>query len=368
MAGWYDDGMRDLDVRPTAMRVPWAGALVVAGLAASLSATSGRVPPEEHRGLEPTLLAQAYYRAAQLPRLRSLLVSHDGQLVAERYYHGARANTLANLKSASKSVLSALVGIALDRGHLMSVDQRIEEFFPEHLRSADDPRKRDITVEDLLTMRSGLQSTSFRGYGAWVASGDWVRHVLSRPLEHAPGSVMSYSTGNTHLLSAILTRVNRMSTWQFAERFLASPLGMDLPRWLQDPQGIYFGGNEMQLTARQMLEFGHLYLNGGRANDRQVVPASWVRRSTIARTRSRWSGGAYGYGWWIRTIGARRLFYAWGYGGQFIFVVPELRLTVVATSSADPEGRSGRHLRAIYALLEHYLLPATRAGLGPPTW
>ena len=211
-------------------------------------------------------------------------------------------------------------------------------------------------------MRSGLQSTSFRGYGRWVASSDWVRHVLTRPQEDPPGRVMSYSTGNTHLLSAILTRATGMSTWHFAQRFLASPLDISLPRWLRDPQGIYFGGNEMELIPRQMLAFGHLYLNGGRAGDTQVVPASWVRRSVLGRTRSRWSGRSYGYGWWIRTFGRQRVFYAWGYGGQFIFVAPELRLVVVTTSSADPRGRNGSHNRAIYGLLERYLLPAATVG------
>ena len=176
----------------------------------------------------PTLESVAT-SAAALTRLKSLLVSRRGALVLERYYNGARATQLANIKSASKSVISALVGIAIGKGHLKSVNQPIVEYFPE-LAKDPEPKKRDITVEDLLTMRSGLASTSGRGYGGWVQSRNWVQYVLRRPLIDAPGTRVEYSTGSSHLLSAIITKATKRSTWQFAQEVLAKPLGFSLAK------------------------------------------------------------------------------------------------------------------------------------------
>jgi len=290
--------------------------------------------------------------AAGMPRLRSLLVSQRGTLVLERYFHGTRATTLANIKSASKSLISALVGIAIERKLIAGVMTPIAPYFPDQLGSGDDPAKRKISIEDLLTMRSGLESTSIRNYGAWVQSPNWVRYALRRPMASAPGDAMIYSTGNYHLLSAILTKVSGKSAWFFANEVLAKPLGFTLARWTQDPQGIYFGGNEMLMTPRQMVAFGEMYLNRGRAGGRQIVSEAWVDASLMPRTRSDWSGQLYGYGWWIRELAGRRTYYAWGYGGQFIFVVPDLGLVVVTTSSTAPGDERHGHTQAIYAMVE----------------
>jgi CubicO group peptidase (beta-lactamase class C family)/isoprenylcysteine carboxyl methyltransferase (ICMT) family protein YpbQ len=297
--------------------------------------------------------------AADLPRLHSLLVSWHGDLLVERYFHGVRATQPANMKSASKSVISALVGIAIDRGLIEGVNESIGAFFPEQLRQGDAAAKRAITIEDLLTMRSGLESTSNRNYGAWVLSRNWVSYALSRRLVAEPGTRMIYSTGNSHLLSAILTKAARESTWTFAQDTLGGPLGFQLAKWPQDPQGIYFGGNDMLMTPRQMLAFGELYLHGGRANGRQVVPASWVAASFVPRTESPRAGGrSYGYGWWIRDLAGHATYYAWGYGGQFIFIVPDLDLVVVATSVSTASDDRRGHNRAIYDLVEDDVIPA----------
>ncbi len=321
------------------------------------------------RKLEPVLQAQAIDQANRLPKLRSLLLSIDGELVVERYFHGARPTDWANLKSASKSILSTLVGIALDRGHFESVRDPIGKFFPDYFKQVDDPAKKTITIEDLLTMRSGLETTSNRNYGQWVQSRDWVRHVLTRPMVDEPGGRMIYSTGNSHLLSALLTKTTGMSTYDFARRHLADPLGIEIHPWARDPQGIYFGGNEMHLTPQAMLAIGELYLNRGRAGDQQVVSEAWIRESFEPRTRSQRSGREYGYGWWIRTLGGRQAYYAWGHGGQFIFVLPELEMVVVTTSALSVERQERReHRRAIYDLMEEYLVPAAdpnRVTLGP---
>jgi CubicO group peptidase (beta-lactamase class C family) len=312
----------------------------------------------ESKWLEPALQVPAVERANDLPRLRSLLISIDGELVEERYFNGARRSHTANLKSASKSLLSALVGIAFDRGYLKSVQDSIDKFFPEHLTSADDAKKKTITIEDLLTMRSGLESTSNINYGRWVQSNNWVRHVLARPLLDEPGGRMIYSTGNSHLLSAILTKATSMSTFEFARQYLADPLGNSMTPWMRDPQGIYLGGNEMHWTPRGMLAFGELYLNGGRAGGKQVVSETWIKESLKPRTRSTWSGREYGYGWWIDSLSGHVTYYAWGHGGQLIFVVPDLKLVIAITSLPSPGDGRREHQRAIYDLIEQDILPA----------
>ena len=314
--------------------------------------------------------------ARALPQLRSLVVSQRGQVVFERYYGGARADRPANVKSASKSVIAALVGIAIDRRLITSVREPIATYFAE-LRAATDPAKRTITVEDLLTMRSGLAGTSGRGYGAWVTSGNWVQHALTRPMTAAPGASMDYSTGSTHLLSAILTKATGRSTWRFANDVLAKPLGFTLPPWPRDPQGIYFGGNDMLMTSRQLLAFGELYLNGGRARGQQVVPEAWVRKSCEGRPRElpSWARGAgaggrpdplrdrqYGYGWWVHDLAGHDTCFAWGYGGQYAFVVPSLQLVIVITSSPDVSEERRDHRRQLIDIVTRdIVLPLSAA-------
>ena len=316
------------------------GAFTLGGVGAG----PGRKPVTEVRPealLPPATLDAAAKAANDVPRLHSLLVSKRGELLLEHYSKGISPTRLANIKSASKSVISALVGIAIDRGIIPSVKQPIETYFPELFKTEKNVSKKSITIEDLLTMQSGLESTSNRNYGAWVLSPNWVRYALTRPLTSVPGTRMQYSTGNTHLLSAILTQATKKNTWQFAQDALAKPLGFTLARWPQDPQGIYFGGNDMLMTPRQMLKFGELYLHRGKFEGVQVVPAAWVDASfTVHAESTRERERYYGYGWWIRELAGYPAYHAWGYGGQFIFVVPQLELVVVITSSSDVNAAS----------------------------
>jgi CubicO group peptidase (beta-lactamase class C family) len=225
-------------------------------------------------------------------------------------------------------------------------------------------------------MRPGLEGTSNRNYGAWVTSRNWVQHALARPMFAVPGEEMEYSTGNTHLLSAILTKATGKSTWQFANEVLAKPLGFTLAQWPRDPQGVYFGGNDMLMTPRQMLAFGELYLNEGRVSGQQTVSERWVQRSCEGRARNRRPGNPafdpnggdpnggidpmrarrYGYGWWIHEIDDYEACFAWGYGGQYIFVLPELDLVLVTTSSPDVSDERRGHRRVVFDILERLVV------------
>ena len=284
----------------------------------------------------PTLLAES----ATLPRLRCVLVAHRGATVAERCHRGPGPDTPVNIKSVSKSVISALVGIAIAEGKLSGVDQPIGPFFARYLDARSRPAQaRDHDrgpADDAL----GLERTSGEGYGALGREPELGRAPRSRArCCTRPARQMLYSTGNTHLLSAILTRRRGRARCAYAQQKLARPLGIRLDRGSRDPQGIYFGGNQMRLSPRALLRFGELYRNGGRHDGRQVVPARLGAGVARSRARARPSAASStATAGSSRELRGHRMFYAWGYGGQFIFVVPDLELTVVTTS--DPTARA----------------------------
>lgn len=319
--------------------------------------------PAPTTGMDSALLAAAVARADSMPRLHSFLVWRQGEMHAEQYYNGRGPNSPANIKSASKNIIATLIGIAIAEGHLEGVDQPIAPLFEEY-RAGADPRLGEVTLGHLLSMQAGLQATSGRNYGAWVTSPNWVRYAITRPMVEEPGGRMQYSTGTSHLLSAILVKATGMSTLQYAREKLAGPLGFDLLSWTTDPQGIHFGGNEMRMTPRQLLRFGELFLAGGEWEGEQIVPREWIETSWLPRTQSRYNTHRYGYGWWIRESNGHPVYFAWGYGGQYLFLVPDLELMAVTTSVSDSEPRDGRHLRDLHDLLDDYLVPAALRGAG----
>ncbi|KGD91967.1 MULTISPECIES: serine hydrolase [Rhizobium/Agrobacterium group] len=281
--------------------------------------------------------------AAELEPLKVVLVSRGGEMLAERAFNGRSSNASSNIKSASKSIVSCLVGIAIDKGLLEGPDQKIAPILKADLPQNPDPRIHEITIGHLLSMQAGLGRMSGPNYGRWVASRNWVRFALAQPFDDDPGGGMLYSTASTHLLSAILTRVGRKSTLALAREWLAPVEGFRIGAWDRDPQGIYLGGNQMAMTARSLLAFGELYRNGGKTKSGvQVVSKNWVDQSWTLRTNSRFSGDGYGYGWFLRNIDGEEVKFGWGYGGQMLYVIPSLDLTVVMTSDdSGPSARNG---------------------------
>ena len=172
---------------------------------------------------------------------------------------------------------------------------------------------------------------------------------------------MLYSTGSTHLLSAMLTEASGETTWQLAQEWLADPLDIAIPQWERDPQGYYLSGNQMAMSPHAMAKFGELYRQGGTFGGERVLPEEWIERSWQPQTTSPWSGEQYGYGWFISEVAGYPLYYAWGYGGQMIYIVPDLELTVVMTSAIDVE-RGGGHVDALRRLLADYIVPAAEIG------
>ncbi len=311
-------------------------------------------------------MRQVRAQAEALPRLQSIIVARHGATLAEYRLRGPTLDRPVNIKSASKSVLSALAGIAIGRGVLEGPQQKIAPLLRADIPRGADPRIEQIEIGHLLSMQAGLGRTSGPNYGAWVTSQNWVRYALSQPFAADPGGEMLYSTGSSHLLSAVLTRASGRSTHELAREWLAEPLGIALPPWPRDPQGIYFGGNDMLMTPRALLRFGELYRQDGVLDGRRILPEGWVAESWRPRTTSPWSGNPYGYGWFSQRAGGHDVHFAWGYGGQMLFIVPDLELTVVMISDPTPHPRAESHVPALYALLQDRIIPAAERGAAGP--
>ncbi len=323
--------------------------LLLSGFA---EANAAPAPLNENR------IAETAARAAELPRIHALIVAVDGKPIVERVYRGPALDRPVNIKSASKSIISALVGVAIDRGMIRNVEQPILPLLKKRVPGEMDPKVATITVDHLLSMRSGLERTSgLQNYGRWVQSPNWVSFALSREFIDEPGGNMLYSTGNTHLLSAILTDSTGSSTWDLARAWLGEPLQIAIPQWTRDPQGVYFGGNEMSLSPRDLLRFGELYRYGGMYQGKRIVSEDWVRASWTVRTIDN-SGRAYGYGWFIAEAHGYAVYYAWGFGGQMLYIVPDLGLTVVVTSDTNTRSAVDNHLCKLHDLVANGFMPA----------
>ncbi len=324
---------------------------ILAGLGASLCAPA-------LRAADALDFSAALKSAEGMDQLWSLTIAQGGDVLEAVRFRGPAIDVPVNIKSVSKSLISALVGISIDRGELTGVDQPIAPLIGRWVPRRADPRVRDITVGDLLTMRSGLTRLSGSAYGDWVEGTHWIYDALSEPMIADPGTEMLYSTASYHMLGAVLGQVTESDLLTLARERLGQPLEIEIPAWTQDPQGRYLGGNDMRLSPEALLRVGETYRQGGLYGVTQVIPTDWVTQSWIPRTRSPESGHEYGYGWYAFQPAGHDTRYARGYGGQMIWVVPSLRVTVVATSDAgQAAGESEGHFGALTRLLADEILP-----------
>lgn len=289
--------------------------------------------------MNPTTL----YGAIALKNVRSCLVCRQDQLIVEHYRDHHSVSELAKINSCTKSILSSLICIAMDRGVLPAPSTPISVFFPG-LNKDPDFRKENITLEHLLTMTPGWNWTEFGGQNSFprmTRSPNWVDFVLKQSLSNSPGVRMEYNSGASQLLSAILMQASGMSTAHFAELYLFGPLGIEDYKWETDPQGIHTGGFGLWLRPSDLLKFGQLYLQEGIWDNQQLISSERVVRSVepfILAEAPR--HGGYGWHWWTDSYprashtednSSLAYYYARGYGGQFIYVLPELASIVVLT-------------------------------------
>lgn len=290
--------------------------------------------PENH-GIDTNTLASLYNRY-DFTQVYSTVIIKDDNIISEYYKDGYDKNSVFTLQSCSKSITSALIGIAIDKGYIKDVNVHISEYFPQIANSNNEYLK-DIIIWHLLTHTSGLNISDDAIWYEWRASDNWVDFALSQPSIAAPGELFDYSTAGTHLLAAILEKATGMSEYEFGKENLFDLIGMNSVQCETDPQGICDGGNGFSMTAYDMAKFGRLYLNGGEWEGKQIISREFVEQS-ITIQYDRPSGYAdYGYQWWIDEYGQSgyTAFWAQGFGGQYIYVVPQLNLIVIFTSNRN---------------------------------
>jgi len=282
-------------------------------------------------------------------QLHSMLIQVGDDVIVAEAPRGAGLDRGANIKSCSKSIVALLLGSAIARGEIKSVKSTLGEVAPRLIPGKATPGVAALTMEDLVTLRAGLESTSGARYGGWVQSQNWVAYALRRPMIDVPGGRMIYSTGSSHVLAAAIATATGKSLLNLARERLGAPLGIEVPSWRQDPQGFYFGGNEMVLTPRAMLRLALLMRDKGRVRGAQVIAPGWIEASRTPRTQSPFSGLGYGYGWFLSESGYA---IARGYGGQIIAAHPGRRLAVAISSNPNQPARSQGYFSVLMELLD----------------
>jgi len=295
------------------------------------SASWTRSTPEA-QGMDSTQLERASTELASQPFTSSFLVIRHGALVFERYYHGSAKNQSNNVHSASKSIWGAAIGIAIDQGLIASVDTTIASTLPSRYVEAMSPQAKTMKVRDLVTMTAGFQWSEDTTETRIQRSPDWIAEILKLPVATTPGTQFNYSTGNTHLSSAVLSSVIPTTACEFIHQHLLAPLGIVAEHWGRDPQGYLSGGYNFYVTARELAKFGLLYLHDGNWNGTQLVPAAWVQASMTNQVEAD-DPYNYGYNFWLRDLAGHDVAVAWGFGGQMIYIIKDLDLVVVMTTN-----------------------------------
>ena len=311
------------------------------------------------QGINSDILLPGLAKLEDSRTRQAFILMRNGYIVFEQYYNGSSAKDSNNVASVSKSILSALIGIAMQQGHITSVEDRLAEHLPKYFAEVGDQRLLDLTIRDMLTMTHGLDWRENDSDRALNRSGDWVAEILALPIINERGTLFNYSTGASHVLSALLTEATGMSTCEFAHRYLLEPLGVEAEFWGVDPQGYFAGGHSVSLTAREVARFGQLFLNEGSWQGQQLVPGWWVAASTTARFDIGNSYAGYGYYWWLNRMSIYDMYSALGAGGQILHVIPDLDIVMVTTHGFSGNPRDYAEEAESYQFLLNYLIPAT---------
>ncbi len=284
-----------------------------------------------------SLLTGACEQAGQIRNLRALIVFKDSAIVGERYFKNDADISGHDVRSVTKSVTATLIGIAIDRGSIGSEDDRIGDYL-RRLNMPIDSVKSNMTIRQLLTMSGGFAVNELQNpaeYSSWWNAPGQLAYTNALPVVHTPGTVFNYNSGALHVLSVVLTIATGESTLEFARANLFQPLGIDAPSWQTDKQGFQNGAAGLSLTPRDMLAIGRLYLDQGMFGGNRIVGGGWIAKAStfqITTNNAQPYGPGYGFGWWTGSAHGHTYFFANGWGGQFIVVVPDIRLIVVATN------------------------------------
>ena len=273
-----------------------------------------------------------------------LLASKKGQVIEQSYTNGATEESFHNIQSLTKSLMSVLIGIAIDKGFIESESATIDQYFPKEYSTLEDARKKKIRITDLLNQTSGLSWKGYLEHEDWQKSPDQIGYVLQKKMEADPGTVYNYNSGATHLLSVILTKATGKSTLDFAKEYLFEPLAISTPQWELRNDGYHDGsGLGLSMKGKDLLSIGQLLMQNGQWNGQQILSPNWLSKMFDASHKSptRWGirKSTHGYCWYQGTVNGTLVNYGMGYGGQFIILVPSKELVMVANHEHDtPNG------------------------------
>ncbi len=318
--------------------------------------------PQEQGMSSEKLLEMINLIQKQQIDIHSIVIIRNGYKVLDASFFPYKSDLKHSIFSCTKGVTSTLMGIATEEGDIKDINQKVVDFFPEYTIENLDEAKKNLTLSHLLTMTTGLEwkeNGSYDGTDSWVQtrwSGNYVQYILNNPMSQDPGTSFYYNSGASHLLSAVLQKSTGQNTYDYATRKLFEPLGIKEVFWESDPQGVNIGGTNLFMSAQDMARFGYLYLRNGCWNGKQLVSESWIKEATTKHvdTPNAIAGrDGYGYQWWMNSFGG---YSARGYGGQYIFVIPEEDLVVVFTSSLQ-----GSDFFVPESLTKNYILTAVNS-------
>ncbi len=323
----------------------------------SIYPTQGwQISTPEEQGMRSQMLAEMMEHIKKNSfDIDSILIVRNGYMVLDAYFYPFSIEQKHHIFSCTKSIMSALIGIAIDKGYIQNVDRPIIDFFPDKAFANMDDLKKSITLKNLLMMASGLKCRDsylyrYVGFFDMRNSNDWAQYVLDLPMADAPGEKFVYCNGVSYLLSVIIQNATKMKTLDFARKHLFEPLGINDVEWERSPQGIDAGYGEMWLKPHDMAKIGWLYLNKGRWGNKQILPSAWVEVSTKGHIDATLFDH-YGYQWWVDSGG---YYMAVGWKGQRIFVVPQKNIVAVFTGDLTGLGEA----LILKNLLDFYIIPA----------
>jgi len=303
--------------------------------------------------------------------IHSLIIIHNDSLALEEYFMEWNRHMLHNCFSVTKSFTSALIGIAIEKGYISGIKEKLLSFFPEYddIENLDE-KKESITLENVLTMTAGFTWNEFgipytdsegnpnpaNDAIKMAESVDWIKYMLDLSISDDPGTKWNYNSGCTVLLSGIIKKETGQLAEEFAKENLFDKIGVTNWEWHTGPNEITNTGWGLALHPVDMAMFGYLFLKNGILNGEEIVPENWVEESTSRQIP------LYGYQWWVLPDNmtedhpeANGIFYAQGYGGQNIVIIPNINMVIVSTAE-NFMGQGG----TVFNMLSDYILPALK--------
>lgn len=316
--------------------------------------------------IDEVRLNRAISDAASMPRFRSLLVARHGKLVSQNYFAGADRTTRFDVRSVTKTIVGTLTGIAIAEGRIAGLDATVGTYIgtPYVLDAGD----RAVTVRQMLTMTAGYQWNENTGddYNQWILSGDHVQFLIDR--SQNAGNGFLYNSALTNLLGLVLQEAVDLPLPEYAQQKLFEPLGITSAEWESLSDSMVNGGSGISMTTEDLLRFGQFILQRGQSGSSRIVSESWISDATTPRFTWRNVYGTqksttYGYLWWVADSPAVPAAFAWGFGGQFIYVVPSLDMVIVTTTNwtgISAETSPTAFAAQILSIIAGDILPAAR--------